>query len=212
MNVMRLLKEEVRLWEVSIDQKLLVWAIATIAFHGAFRIHELLCKVESEFDPDFTLLNKDVRVKADSSGARSLEVKLKCPKESRDGKTVTVDIFESGGTLCPVKAFARWQERNPGDKNLPMFLDKLGVPVTGSRMNTWLKQLLGKHVSYGNGKFTGHSFRIGLATTLGTLGFSTNDIKEAGRWSSNAYEVYMKLPRKRRLAVAQKISQLENIE
>jgi hypothetical protein len=211
MNVMRLLKEEVRIWNVSLDQKLLIWAIATVAFHGAFRIHELLCRVESEFDPDFTLLNKDVKIKTDASGTRSLEVKLKCPKESRNEKVVIVDIFESGGTLCPVKAFTRWKERNAGDRELPVFTDKTGVPITGARMNAWLKQLLGKHVSYGKGKFTGHSFRIGLATTLGTLGFSTDDIKEAGRWSSNAYEVYMRLPRKRRLAVAQKIGQLEKI-
>jgi hypothetical protein len=212
MNVMRLLKEEIRVWNVSLDQKLLAWAIATVAFHGAFRIHELLCRVESEFDPDFTLLNQDIKVKSDELGAKSLEVKLKCPKENRNGKAVMVDIFESGGTLCPVKAFCRWRERNIGERNLPVFLDKQGVPITGSKMNMWLKQLLGKHVSYGQGKFTGHSFRIGLATTLGTLGFSTNDIKEAGRWSSNAYEVYMRLPRKRRLAVAQKISQLETVK
>jgi hypothetical protein len=209
MNVMRLLKEEVRIWDVSLDQKLLAWAIATVAFHVAFRIHELLYRVEAEFDPDFTLLNQDIRVKTDELGVRSLEVKLKCPKENKNGKAIMVDIFESGGTLCPVKAYCRWRERNAGERNLPVFTDKQGVPVTGSKMNTWLKQMLWKHMSYGNGKFTGHSFRIGLATTLGTLGFSTNDIKEAGRWSSNAYEVYMRLPRKRRLAVAQKISQLE---
>jgi hypothetical protein len=104
MNVMRLLKEEIRVWNVSLDQKLLAWAIATVAFHGAFRIHELLCRVESEFEPDFTLLNQDIKVKSDELGAKSLEVKLKCPKENRNGKAVMVDIFESGGTLCPVKA------------------------------------------------------------------------------------------------------------
>jgi hypothetical protein len=76
-------------------------------------------------------------------------------------------------------------------------------------MNNWLRVLLSKHVDYDKARFTGHSFRIGLATTLGSLGFSTNDIKEAGRWSSNAYEVYMKLPRRQRLAVAEKISKLE---
>jgi hypothetical protein len=107
MNVMRLLKEEIRRWEVSLDQKLLAWAIATMAFHGAFHIHELLCRLESQFDPDFALLGKDVKVKDLKEGGRALEVKLKCPKESKAGKAVLVDIFETGGSLCPVKAYTR---------------------------------------------------------------------------------------------------------
>jgi hypothetical protein len=208
-TVMKLLKEEIRRWEVGIEQKLLTWAIATVAFHGAFRIHELLNKQEGEFDPDFALLGKDVRVKTEEAGTRRIEVRLKCPKENRSGKEVVVDIFESGGTLCPVKAFTRWQEKRQPEDGLPIFRDERGVPVTGKKMNSWLQTLLKKHVDYDKARFTGHSFRIGLATTLGTLGFSTDDIKEAGRWSSNAYEVYMKLPRKRRLAVAEKISKLE---
>jgi hypothetical protein len=208
-TVMKLLKEETRRWEVALEQKLLLWAIATIAFHGAFRIHELLSKTESEFDPDFTLLGRDIQVKTEEDGLKKLVVKLKCPKESRDGKEVYVDIFESGGTLCPVKAWTRWQERRQADGRLPAFRDQYGIPVTGKKMNSWLQTLLGKHVDYDKASFTGHSFRIGLATTLGSLGFSTDDIKEAGRWSSNAYEVYMRLPRRRRLAVAEKISKLE---
>jgi hypothetical protein len=208
MNVMRLLKEEIIRWEVDIDQKLLFWAVATMAFHGAFRIHELLCKIESQFDPDFALLARDVKIK-EVEGGKVLEVKLKCPKESKTDKAVVIDIFESGGSLCPIKAFTRWANRNKTDAGLPLFRDKTGVPLTGAKVNSWLKELLSKHVDYGKGKFTGHSFRIGLATTLGSLGFSNDDIKEAGRWSSNVYEVYMKLPRRRRLAVAGKISKLE---
>jgi hypothetical protein len=211
MTVMKLLKEEIRRWEVDINRKLLVWAVATIAFHGAFRIHELLNKVEGEFDPDFALLGKDIKVKNEGNNMKKIEIKLKCPKENRSNKAVVVDIFESGGTLCPVKAYTRWRDRAKPTDDLPAFRDANGIPLTGKKMNNYLRLLLGKHVDYDKAKFTGHSFRIGLATTLGSLGFSTDDIKEAGRWSSNAYEVYMKLPRKRRLAVAEKIGKLENV-
>jgi hypothetical protein len=209
MNVMRLLKEEIKEWKVDIDQKLLMWAISTVAFHGAFRIHELLCKVETTFDPDFALLGEDIKLKEGVDKVRILEVKLKCPKENRTGKAVIIDIFETGGTLCPVKAFTRWWNRTEQNKKLPVFRNKTGVPVTGAKMNQWLRLLLGKHVNPKKGKFSGHSFRIGLATTLGSLGFSNDDIKEAGRWSSNVYEVYMQLPRRRRLKIAEKISKLD---
>jgi hypothetical protein len=211
MNVMRLLKEEVRRWPVALDQKLLIWAIATVAFHGAFRIHELLCRTESVFDPDFTLMTEDIRVVREHSNAeaKALEVKLKCPKESKVGKSVIIEVFETKGTLCPVKAFERWRGTCTGRPGQPAFCDRTGRPVTGARMNSWLKILLGKHVDDKKGKFTGHSFRIGLATTLGALGFTTDDIKEAGRWSSSAYEVYMRLPRRRRRTVARLITELE---
>jgi integrase len=209
MTVMRLLKEEIRRWPADINQKLLAWAIATVAFHGAFRIHELLSKTESQFDPDFALLGKDIKLKKMAEGKRILELTLKCPKENKTGKAVVIDIFETEGALCPIKAYSRWLSRYPQESNMPAFRDKAGVPVTGAKMNRWLKELLEKHVNYDKARFTGHSFRIGLATTLGTLGFSNDDVKEAGRWSSNAYEVYMTLPRRRRQAVAQKISQLE---
>ena len=44
------------------DQQL-VWTVSSILFHGAFRIHELLCKVQGSFDPNFTLLGKDIEEK-----------------------------------------------------------------------------------------------------------------------------------------------------
>jgi hypothetical protein len=211
MNMMRLLKEEIRNWEVPIMQKLLFWSVATLAFHGAFRIHEILSKVESEFDPDFTLLTENVRSENRSSvsGGKSIVVTLKCPKESKKGgAAVIVEIFETGGVLCPVKAFQKWESRAKPAAGFPLFREANGTPLTGVKLNKWLKDRLQTHVDYQKGKFTSHSFRSGLATTLGTLGYSTDDIKEAGRWSSNAYEVYMKLPRVKRAAVARKIGNL----
>lgn len=63
MHMMRLLKEKIRRWEAPMVKKLLMWAVCTLAFHGAFRIHELLCRSETEFDPDFALLSEDIVLK-----------------------------------------------------------------------------------------------------------------------------------------------------
>lgn len=92
---------------------------------------------------------------------------------------------------------------------MPLFRDEQGTPVTGLKMNKWLKDRLQDHVDYGSGKFTSHSFRSGLATSLGAMGCSEKDIMEAGRWSSRAYELYMKLPRVKRAGVAVMIGGLE---
>jgi hypothetical protein len=208
MDMMRILKVKIRSWEVTIMQKLLMWAIATLAFHGAFRIHEILCKTETEFDPDFSLLTEDVKIVQSELGD-VMVVTLKCPKESKAGKAVVIEVYETHGTLCPVKAFQRWKARTTTEGKLPLFRMEDGTPVTGGKMNKWLHDRLDGVVDYAKGKYTTHSFRIGLATTLGTLGFSDADVKEAGRWSSNAFELYMKLPRVRRAQVAKRIASLK---
>lgn len=107
-----------------------------------------------------------------------------------------------------VKAYSRWVSRIRVEPNLPLFRLEDGRALTGSKFNLWLESLLSGHIDYDIGKFTSHSFRIGLATTLATLGFSEDNIKEVGRWSSNAWELYAKLPRVKRADIAKRIASL----
>ena len=44
------------------------------------------------------------------------------------------------------------------------------------------------------GNYTLHSFRVGAASTATALGFPEYLLKALGRWSSDAYKVYIKLP------------------
>jgi hypothetical protein len=209
MELMRIIKNRIRTWGKDSQTKLLMWAVCTLAFHGAFRAGEILAKEERIFDKDFTLLTEDVKLMKDEiEGHYVLTVKLKSPKEDKTGKAVIVEVFETKGTLCPVKAFLFWRKRTEAEAGLPLFRQGNGVPLTSRQLNLWLKELLKNDIDYRQGKITSHSFRIGLATTLGTLGFSADDIKEAGRWSSNAYELYLKLPRVKRAKIAKKIGEL----
>jgi len=204
---MKELKVRTRSWEAGLQDKLLMWAISTLAFHGGFRIHELLCKTESTFDPDFDLLGEDITTVKDSEQLNSiLRVKLKCSKENKTGKSVIVEIHETKGTLCPVKAFTRWGSRASIAEKLPLFRKQSGVPVTGKCFNIWLKDMLPPTVG---GKHAAHSFRIGLASTMAAKGLSTKEIKEAGRWSSNAYEQYIRLHHVKRASAATAISRLD---
>jgi len=81
-NSMLLFKQLLRNGTHSTHDKALIWAVATIAFAGAFRIHELLAKAESTFDPHFTLLRRDITT-TEVGGKTTIHIKLKCPKESR---------------------------------------------------------------------------------------------------------------------------------
>jgi len=212
LTVLKILKETIRKSQLHLDMKLLVWAVSTVAFHGSFRIHEILCRVEGEYDPDFTLLDSDVKIKIfknDKGQERKvLLVSVKCPKEDKAGKIVIVDVYETDGPTCPVKAFCRWINRRDPEGSPVLFRGNDGIPLTGRKFNSHLRQLLGPHIDYEKGKITAHSFRSGIPSLLGQLGHSEDDIKAVGRWSSRSFEHYLKLPRTSRADIAQKLGRL----
>jgi hypothetical protein len=212
LTVLKLIKESIRASSFTLDRKLLLWAVCTLAFHGSFRIHEILCQQESYYDPDFTLLGGDVQVKSWSSkgggNTRAIIVSVKAPKENKKGGTAVVDVYETEGPTCPVKAFTRWRDRTSYDANMILFKEEDGTPLTGRKFNALLRQLLEPHIDYSKGQITAHSFRSGIPSLLGALGHSEDDIKKVGRWSSRSFEHYTKLPRTNRAAIAQKLGRI----
>ena len=208
-NMMLLLKASIKEWDVSTERKLLMWSVCTMAFNGGFRIHEILAKEQSSFDPAFTLLTNDVKIKKSGSGGEMLVVKLKCPKEDRTGKGSVVEVHGTNGNLCPVKAFQKWVKKARTEEGLPLFRQEDGTPLTGAKLNLWLKDRLKNYIDPKMGSFSSHSFRSGLASSLAMGGASEETIKEAGRWSSKAYEYYIKMPQTKRAPAATAIRMLD---
>ncbi len=83
-----------------------------------------------------------------------------------------------------------------------------GTPLTGTRMNRLIDQLLNPYVDRNIGKFNSHSFRIGLASLLANAGLPDDELQAIGRWSSRAFEVYLKLKRTKRMSVGRKVTEL----
>ena len=212
-TVMKLLKKNLKDSNHKKEEQLLIWCIATIAFAGALRIHEILARNETKFDPAFTLLGKDLKlldVDINGENVNILQVRIKSEKKDRIGVDCLIDIYESKGELCPIKAFKKWSKIvTHTNRNLPAFCDSQGKPFTGRRMNETLKDMLQADLKYDLGKYSAHSFRIGMASMMGQLGFSDEDVKACGRWSSRAFETYFRLPRTRRLEMARKLAALK---
>ena len=55
-------------------------------------------------------------------------------------------------------------------------------------------------------KYSGHSFRIGAATTAAAVGVEDSMIKTLGRWKSAAYLAYVRIPWKRLAAVSARLA------
>ena len=212
MDLMLLLKLELNDLDESIHFKRLTWAIACLLFFGAFRVHELLSRRPDVFDPDFTLLSKDLCLHSAKEGGvtyRMVQVLLKSPKENRVGNKVIVDVYENQGVCCPVRALEKWQHlAREVSPHGPAFMLESGKAYTGALFNKVLKDCLRKYVKEEAGFLTSHSFRTGLASMMGELGFSSEDVMAMGRWSSSAFETYMRLPRTKRAAMARRFAGL----
>jgi integrase len=204
-DVLRLIKARISESDFELKDKRLLWAVCSLLFFGAFRGHEILCKWESKFDPAFTLLWEDVKVTGMGEEER-LEFKLKAPKENKMGSVTVVDVFRSVPELCPVRAFRNWKsEKPPAPKGQPLFRWASGKPLTAAALNKVLKERLKGFIEGAKKWFTTHSFRTGAASWLGQVGAEDEEVKALGRWSSRAFETYMRLPRTSRKAVARKL-------
>ena len=107
LTVMKLIKAELKDWLSNRTNKALVWSVCTLAFAGCLRIHEILCKQKLHYDPDFSLLGADFLIKSISyknGNIKSIQLKLKSPKEDRIGTGKIIDVYESSGPLCLVRA------------------------------------------------------------------------------------------------------------
>ena len=186
------------------DQRL-VWTVSSILFHGAFRVHELLCKKQSSFDPDFTLLGRDVKL-VTQGGREVLQLRIKAPKEQKVGKDVIVDVYSTDSELCPVRAFKKWIKVKGKEDELPLFRFSSGIPLTGKKFNEVVRDRLKGEVENIEKLFSSHSFRAGAASMMAAIGYSDDDIKAVGRWSSRAFMEYIKLPRTQRAEIARKIN------
>ncbi len=200
-EVMATLKQRLRAWDESKTNQRLVWAVATNLFHGSFRIGELLCSKSSEFDPRFELTTDDIH-----STETENQFRLKAPKEDRKGKSSIVDVYATGGPNCPVHALREWKRLNkhwPAQQ--PAFRWDSGKPLTQNQFRSILEHRLDGYVDNPGEMFCTHSFRIGTASMLGALGYGDEDIQAVGRWSSRAFEEYLRLPRTKRMLIAKKI-------
>ena len=211
-DLLKLMKLDLAKSDKKGTDKKMIWAAATIAFAGGLRGGEFLSKDKLTFDPATTLKEKDVTL--DSFVIRDektevLKLKLKAEKQNRSASVTIVDIYPSDSSICPVRAYKKWTaSKSFIDPHLPAFRFDNGENLTLTSFNKILKTIFCKHLTGINGCITSHSFRIGLASMLGSLGFADEQVMAAGRWSSRAFTAYLKLPRSRRLEMARAISRI----
>ena len=202
--VLKYLKHKLKKCNWSRSRKYTVWAASCLLWNGGMRVHEGLSREKSTFDPMTTLLLEGIdfcKVKVNGAIQELLKVKLKCPKESSIGNGVVIEVFKNDTFFCAVNALKKYLKVCPItlERGKPLFRAENGANYTGRDLNKDLAELT-KSITDGTmGVIRSHSFRSGLATEMGLSGFSDSQIMATGRWSSNAFNAYCKLPRSKRL-------------
>ena len=154
------------------------------------RSGEFTCPSREAFLPDM-LSPGDIAVDSHVSPSH-LVVSLKRNKNDPFAVGVKLHLGTTGDILCPVRAILGYLAIRPTLPG-PLFLFSDGATLSRPRLVDSLRQVLNTAGVDASG-YSGHSFRIGAATTAAQMGLGDSLIKSLGRWKSSAFTLYIRPP------------------
>ena len=165
------------------------WAAACLAFFGFLRSGEFTLE-SANATPAFKA--EDVAV--DSRSAPSvISIRLRFAKTDPFGQGVSVFLGRTNAALCPVAAMLNYLTVRPATAG-PLFVHADGAPLLKNQFVGGVRRALAA-ANLDPSKYSGHSFRIGAATSAAAAGVPDHLIKTLGRWESAAYLLYIRTPR-----------------
>ena len=107
----------------------------------------------------------------------------------------------TGEVLCPVSAMLGYLAIRPPNQG-----PAIRVPGWHPIVTREIDHLALSKAGINTANFSGHSFRIGAATTAARAGLSDSFIQMLGRWKSAAFTAYIRTPREDLVAVTAKLA------
>ena len=178
-SVLKQLKRCLQLERLLFSQdKLMLWSAFTLAYFGFLRVSEYT--TQSKEIKCAPLLLSDLTLFPEH-----LILSIRKDKTNQNGFPVCLKLRATLKSCCPVRACCKYFVlRSNACRKSVCFTFNNGAVLTRQDVNFWLKKFLGCN-------FSSHSFRIGAATSACLAGWSTDQIRLAGRWKSNAYIEYI---------------------
>ena len=164
-----------------LDQTML-WAAFLTAFFGFLRSSEYVSPTISKFN-DTTLLRSDIQIIN-----RRVHMNLKASKTDPFRHGCTIRLAPTNTSLCPTTAIINYLNIHPTNTG-PLFTYSDGTYLTRRRLNKIINTALPT-----NNPVSSHSFRIGAATTAAAAGFPRWLIQQLGRWNSDCFRTYIRIP------------------
>lgn len=169
----------------------MLWAAACTGFFGFLRAGEFTVPSVEAYDPEVNLNLADLAVDSHTHPTMA-RIRLKQSKTDPFRQGVDVFLGTTDGAICPVTAIIQYisiRDPHPG----PLFIRKGGAPLTRTYLVASLQGAL-KRTGLNVSHYNGHSFRIGAATTAAQNGLEDSMIQTLGRWRSDAYKLYIRIP------------------
>lgn len=184
-------------------EQVMLWAVAVTTFFSFCRLGEIVMEREDGYDPCSHLSYRDV---ATDSPKRPTIISLLLRRTKTDPirQGVKVVIGRTGDDLCPVAALLQYLSLR-GSRQGPLFIRADGNPLTKAKFVSAVRSAM-MEAKLPASDYTGHSFRIGAATTAAAAGLDDSIIQTLGRWKSSAYLLYVKIDPQRLASVSNTLS------
>ena len=168
---------------------IMLWAACTTCFFGFLKSGEITAHTTRTFDSTYHLTLEDISV-VNIGQPGAVQVRIKASKTDPFRKGVDIFLGRTSNSLCPVAALLAYlviRSKSLG----PLFCMANGAYLT---RDLFVREVCKVLIAVGidQSKYSGHSFRIGAATTAAAAGIADSTIKMLGHWESAAYQLYVK--------------------
>jgi hypothetical protein len=155
-----------------------------LAFHAFLRVGEITQDNPSQSN----VINLDQVSLPTSDNSVVIDF---CHFKHSNGRSFRLTIrCQPDPAFCPVVALSEYLSVRGGSPG-PLFLCSPTTPVSRNQFNTSLNQSLAYN-GLDLSKYKSHSFRIGSATEAAASGHSDSQIRQMGRWKSDAFKNYIR--------------------
>ena len=157
-------------------------------FKGKWIVHYILLWSQNPSNPRSAELIEPEKI---------LKLTVKKSKTDKLSNGIIIQIgcsFTKVCSYCTMSDFLRERKAGKWSTNDPLFADNYGLILTKNRFVDTTRLLLAG-AGIDPSRYSGHSSRAGSTTTAGNLNFEDHEIKILGRWTSDAYQLYLRNPK-----------------
>ena len=158
-------------------------AMYSLAFHAFLRVGEMTSSPTA---------NNAIQIDNISKDKKSFRIVMSNYKHAPLNQQTTIEVLKSETSICPFSRLSAYLILRPKLSG-PLFIFQDGKGISKNFFTSCLVKslaILGLEKS----KYKSHSFRIGAATFAASQGLSDDQIMRMGRWKSNAFMKYIRLP------------------
>lgn len=188
-NILQQLVGVIKRTATSTYESYLYSAMFTLAFHALLRIGEYTV---SSATSNHTLLMNHVELLYKSSTLDKMLISI--PHYKHSLRPVTLSIKANAQSqYCPVILMNKYLKVRKSAKSSILFVSELGIPITSYVFSKVFKTCI-LDLNLDTSLYKPHSLRIGGASLAHELNYSDSQIAALGRWHSNSYQRYIRVP------------------